>query len=274
MFTVVKIVDSSFFANVFFWDAGIIDKKTNCVRSQIIYNNLHIYFRARIPIQFRHYLPSKPFTPFSTMNRPVGGNIETGLSSIYTGVWPIAPQQPTGERPLFKIPAVPAPSNHRNPAISGSIESISSGYHSDSTPVGMGNIRKWLKSHRLHKYTWVFENVNYEKIFTFTEEYLKGLGITQGAAHKLAICIEKLQTRAETLKQTELSLTLNQMFVPEAIQIMESIVLSPMKPMRLNCNTDVGYQLWNVINLGEFLSFFFVCCLFFSTNCRSYFPFN
>jgi hypothetical protein len=183
------------------------------------------------------------------MNRPVGGNIETGLSSIYTGVWPIAPQQPNDERSLFKIPAVPAPSNHRNPAISGSIESISSGYHSDSTPVGMGNIRKWLKSHRLHKYTWVFENVNYEKIFTFTEDHLKGLGITQGAAHKLAICIEKLQTRAETLKQTELSLTLNQMFVPEAIQIMESIVLSPMKPMRLNCNTDVGYQLWNVINL-------------------------
>ncbi|XP_037044632.1 protein Smaug [Bradysia coprophila] len=211
-------------------------------------SNIH---RQRLrPIKFNDY-----FTPFPKTNR-FAGNLNPGLSfsdvtqfdSFYAGAGQNQPPQRTDDRFIFKIPAVPAPTNHRSQTISGSIESISSGYHSDSTPIGMGNIRKWLKSHRLHKYTWVFENVNYEKIFTFTEEHLKSLSITQGAAHKLANCIEKLNTRAETLKQTGLNLTLNRMFVPEAVLVMDSIVLSPMKPMRLNCDTDVGYQLWNVIN--------------------------
>ncbi len=122
----------------------------------------------------------------------------------------------------------------------------------------MGNIKAWLKSLRLHKYTWVFDNVSYEKMFTFTEDYLKSLSITQGASHKLAICIEKLSTRAEVLKQVELNLTQNRMFVPEAIHEMESMVVSPMKPMRFNCDTDVGYQLWKLINLGKFIFLFIV----------------
>lgn len=150
------------------------------------------------------------------------------------------------------MPQLPVQSHQRNATINGSVESISSGYHSDGFPhIGMGNIRKWLKSLRLHKYTWVFDNVSYEKMCTFTEDYLKSLNITQGASHKLAICIEKLHTRAESMKLVEMKLLQNRMFVPEAIYEMESMVLSPMKPMRLNCDADVGFNIWKVINLGK-----------------------
>lgn len=120
----------------------------------------------------------------------------------------------------------------------------------------MSNIRKWLKSLRLHKYYWVFEGVDYEKMFTFTEDYLKGLQITQGASHKLAICIEKLNTRCDVLKQIELNLSQNPTYMAEAMYEMESMVLSPMKPMRLNSDTDVGYQLFKVLNLSEYFCHF------------------
>lgn len=139
----------------------------------------------------------------------------------------------------------------------GSAESLSSGYHSDGYQIGMSNIFKWLKSLRLHKYNWVFEGVSYDKMFTFTEDYLKSLGITQGASHKLALCIEKLKTRNETMKQIDTNLSQNRMHVAEAIREMQTMVLSPMKPMQFNSDTDVGYQFWKVLNSGKSLEFYF-----------------
>lgn len=182
--------------------------------------------------------------------------------------------------------------NQCNQTISGSVESLTSktsGYQSDEYPIdtskihkwlnpavskifkwtnpssvpqwsnpGMKNIPTWLKSLRLHKYTWVFEDVSYERMFSFSEEYFESKDITQGARHKLAICIEKLKLRSEVMQQIELKLAQNRMYVPEAIFEMESIVLSPMKPMRSSgINIDVGYQLWRVICLGKFLRFLY-----------------
>lgn len=171
-------------------------------------------------------------------------------------------QRDTHDQVTFKKPfPITKPTN---PIHIGSLESISSGYYSDGLSIGMGNIRKWLKSLRLHKYGWVFDCVSYETMFSFDEEHLERLGITQGARTKLANCIAKLTTRYETMKQIELILSQNEMYVPEAIHEMESMVCSPMKPMRINCDKDVGYQLWKVLNIGEFvLCFSFLVLVFF-----------
>lgn len=258
--------------------------------------NYFVSFRAR-PVKFNDYLPAKPLSSFTGVNRTIG-SIDPALSfsavakcfdpflygqerriydrGAFKPVQPAAVPTATHQRnqtingsvesivtgyrsldrDVFKIPAVPTPTYLRNHTISGSIESISSGYHSDGLPIaGMSNVRKWLKSLRLHKYTWVFDSVSYEKMFSFTEDYLKSLNITQGASHKLAICIEKLKTRSEAFKEVEVNLSQNKMFVPDAIYAIEPMICSPMKPMRLNCDGDVGFQLWKVLNLGKFLFF-------------------
>lgn len=225
-----------------------------------------ISFRPR-PIKFHDYLPTNqslytgmkrsspaidPMISYSDAAKSFDAKYYDSM--IYGG------EERSDDRLVFKIPQTPQPPPPRN-TFRGSVESIpSSGYQSDgynpidgSYPVGMSNIRQWLKSLRLHKYTYVFNNISYEKMFTMTEEYLKSLNITQGASRKLANCIEKLQTRCELMKQAELSLTQNpnRLVVAEAIKDMESIVSSPMKPMRYQCDTDPGYRLWQVLFLGK-----------------------
>lgn len=188
------------------------------------------------------FLPKSPSHPFTSVDRPINKPYPPKMFTYPSN---------THDQVIFKTPLpITRPTN---PKHIGSLESISSGYYSDGLPVGMGNIRKWLKSLRLHKYGWVFDCVSYETMFSFDEEHLERLKITQGARTKLANCIAKLETRYETMKQIELILSQNEMYVPEAIHEMESMIDSPMKPMRINCDKDVGYQLWKVLNIGEFL---------------------
>lgn len=166
----------------------------------------------------------------------------------------------TDDSCIFKEPRIPPLSKKQTQkqlvSVSqryGSIESVSSGYQSDGYryPIGMSNIPKWLKLLRLHKYTKFFDNVTYEHMFTLTEDYFKRLNITQGASHKLGICIEKLKTRSESLRQIELNLSENRMGALDAVQEIESMVMTPMKPIRYCDTTDVGYQLWKVLNLSK-----------------------
>lgn len=213
---------------------------------------LHHSFRAR-PIKLDDYLPKpKEVTGSNQFIDHFNPTMSFSTVTKYCGYLYGQEQRTDG---VFKIPKLPAtlvPTHQRKNTISGSIESISSGYHSDGFySIGMNDISKWLKKLRLHKYLWVFENVSYEKMFTFTEEYFESLNITLGARRKLASCIDKLKTRGETMKQMEWDLSQNRMLLPEAITEMETIAVSPMKPMRLNCDTDVGFQLWKLLNLGK-----------------------
>lgn len=217
-----------------------------------------IFFRAR-PLKFSEFLPIKPFSPFtvhrSTSNTPQ--SVDSGLSFSTVTKYPesfyYAREQRTDDRSIFKIPQLPAQQRNPTHKFNGSVESISSGYQSDgSVHIGMANIPRWLKSLRLHKYTWVFENVSYETMLTFTEEYFKSLSITEGAARKLNLCIEKLKSRAEIMNEVAVKLSQSLMFVPDALNEMDAIITSPMKPMRMNSATDVGFQLWKVINLGRY----------------------
>lgn len=61
----------------------------------------------------------------------------------------------------------------------------------------------WLKSLRLHKYSWVFNNLSYEQMLNLTEVDLESIGITKGARHKLLLSIAKLKERSQLLNELE-----------------------------------------------------------------------
>ncbi|XP_025837248.1 protein Smaug [Agrilus planipennis] len=67
----------------------------------------------------------------------------------------------------------------------------------------MKGIICWLKSLRLHKYSWVFNNLTYQQMMDLTEHDLENLGITKGARHKLLISIGKLKERSQNLTELE-----------------------------------------------------------------------
>ncbi|XP_039966692.1 protein Smaug isoform X2 [Bactrocera tryoni] len=100
-----------------------------------------------------------------------------------------------------------------------------------SRNLGMSNIGLWLKSLRLHKYIDLFKNMTYEDMLCITEEYLQGLGVTKGASHKLAICIEKLKERTNHLSRLEEDLVNGQIKLQTVVEDLASMVLSPMKPI-------------------------------------------
>ncbi|TMW39817.1 hypothetical protein DOY81_015103, partial [Sarcophaga bullata] len=105
--------------------------------------------------------------------------------------------------------------------------------------VGMSNIGLWLKSLRLHKYIDLFKNMTYEDMMQITEEYLQSLGVTKGASHKLALCIEKLKDRCQHLTKMEQELINGQLKLQAAVEELANIVLTPMKPIEL-VNTTSG----------------------------------
>ncbi|XP_061388348.1 protein Smaug [Musca vetustissima] len=99
--------------------------------------------------------------------------------------------------------------------------------------VGMSSIGLWLKSLRLHKYIELFKNMTYEDMLQITEEYLQSLGVTKGASHKLALCIDKLKDRCNHLAKMEHELMNGQLKLQAAIEELANIVLTPMKPIEL-----------------------------------------
>ncbi|XP_075164206.1 sterile alpha motif domain containing protein 4 smaug isoform X2 [Haematobia irritans] len=99
--------------------------------------------------------------------------------------------------------------------------------------VGMSSIGLWLKSLRLHKYIELFKNMTYEDMLQISEEYLQSLGVTKGASHKLALCIEKLKERSNHLAKMEHELLNGQLKLQAAVEELANIVLTPMKPIEL-----------------------------------------
>ncbi|XP_017049491.1 protein Smaug isoform X2 [Drosophila ficusphila] len=100
-----------------------------------------------------------------------------------------------------------------------------------SRNLGMSGIGLWLKSLRLHKYIELFKNMTYEEMLLITEDFLQSVGVTKGASHKLALCIDKLKERAHILNRVEQELLAGQMKLSTAVEEMTNIVLTPMKPV-------------------------------------------
>ncbi|XP_015120993.1 protein Smaug homolog 1 isoform X1 [Diachasma alloeum] len=68
---------------------------------------------------------------------------------------------------------------------------------------GMRDVPAWLKTLRLHKYSYLFATMSYEEMLELTEDQLAEQGVTKGARHKLALSIAKLQQRYSTLINLE-----------------------------------------------------------------------
>ncbi|XP_055911015.1 protein Smaug isoform X2 [Eupeodes corollae] len=129
------------------------------------------------------------------------------------------------------------------------LDEIKPNYLKFSTPnSGMSNIGQWLKSLRLHKYIELFKNITYESMLEITEEYLQDLGVTKGASHKLALCIEKLKDRENNLTRIEQDLITGQLKLNFAIEELAGIVLTPMKPVDAVLE-NVAFKFLKVIDL-------------------------
>ncbi|XP_055844950.1 protein Smaug [Episyrphus balteatus] len=129
------------------------------------------------------------------------------------------------------------------------LDDIKPNYLKFSTPnSGMSNIGQWLKSLRLHKYIELFKNITYESMLEITEEYLQELGVTKGASHKLALCIEKLKDREIHLTRIEQELLNGQLKLNQAIEELAGIVLTPMKPVD-SVLENVAFKFLRVIDL-------------------------
>ncbi|XP_044748033.1 protein Smaug homolog 2 isoform X2 [Coccinella septempunctata] len=67
----------------------------------------------------------------------------------------------------------------------------------------MKSIVSWLKSLRLHKYSWIFTNLSYHQMLNLDEATLEGIGITKGARHKLLLNLGKLKERSMLMCELE-----------------------------------------------------------------------
>ncbi|EDW80028.2 uncharacterized protein Dwil_GK12282 [Drosophila willistoni] len=117
--------------------------------------------------------------------------------------------------------------------------------------VGMSGIGLWLKSLRLHKYIELFKNMTYEEMLQITEDFLQSVGVTKGASHKLALCIEKLKERDHILGKVEQDLHTGQMKLSTAVEELTNIVLTPMKPLEAigPPEENIALRFLKVINL-------------------------
>jgi len=64
----------------------------------------------------------------------------------------------------------------------------------------------------------LFKNMTYEEMLLITEDFLQSVGVTKGASHKLALCIDKLKERAHILNRVEQELLSGQMKLSTAVE--------------------------------------------------------
>ncbi|XP_029159867.1 protein Smaug [Nylanderia fulva] len=126
---------------------------------------------------------------------------------------------------------------------------------------GMRDIQSWLKSLRLHKYSYLFINMSYEEMLQLTEDQLAEQGVTKGARHKMAVSIGKLQQRYSTLLNLETSLmspntrdgmqttsfSQGPSVLMNVIDELKGILTTPMKPSQENDPQDIPTQFMKVL---------------------------
>ncbi|XP_046749622.1 protein Smaug homolog 1 isoform X2 [Diprion similis] len=129
-----------------------------------------------------------------------------------------------------------------------------------SVASGMKDVAAWLKTLRLHKYSYLFATLSYEEMLELTEERLAEQGVTKGARHKLALSIAKLQQRHSTLLALErdllqpnresnqqASFSQGQGIIANALDELKVIVATPMKPSQENDPSDIPTQFTKVV---------------------------
>nr|XP_023015675.1 protein Smaug homolog 1 [Leptinotarsa decemlineata] len=104
-------------------------------------------------------------------------------------------------------------------------------------------IVSWLKSLRLHKYSWVFNNLTYTQMLKLTEDDLQKIGITKGARHKIILSIHKLKERSENLTELEIDV-MNGGDLNAALKKLKNILQTP---LHLTLGEDLASQFVKVM---------------------------
>lgn len=121
----------------------------------------------------------------------------------------------------------------------------------------MKGIIFWLKSLRLHKYSWVFTNLTYEQMLNLTDEKLQTMGITKGARHKLLLSIAKLKERSLMMTELETEV-MNGGDLLVALKKLKTVLQSP---LQVTSGEDLPSQFVKVMGKGNFfLSIFTSSC--------------
>ena len=126
---------------------------------------------------------------------------------------------------------------------------------------GMRDVPGWLKTLRLHKYSYLFATMSYEDMLELTEDQLADQGVTKGARHKLALSITKLQQRLPTLVNLEKELlpstrdgnpmansfSQGPALLVTALDELNTILTTPLKPSVENDPQDIPAKFVRVV---------------------------
>ncbi|XP_054263512.1 protein Smaug homolog 1 [Macrosteles quadrilineatus] len=102
---------------------------------------------------------------------------------------------------------------------------------------GMRDVKGWLKSLRLHKYSWLFSQLTYAQMLSLSEEtfdtVVESVGgglytVTQGAQRKILLSISKLRDRYGILCRVEREL--DEQTLLNAMDEVKKVLLTPLKP--------------------------------------------
>lgn len=125
----------------------------------------------------------------------------------------------------------------------------------------LSDVQSWLKTLRLHKYSYLFVTMSYEEMLQLTEDQLAEQGVTKGARHKLALSIAKLQQRYNTLLNLEkglvqpsardgmqnTSFSQGSSLLINTMDELKTILATPMKPSQENDPQDIPAQFTKVL---------------------------
>ncbi|XP_034947735.1 protein Smaug homolog 1 [Chelonus insularis] len=125
---------------------------------------------------------------------------------------------------------------------------------------GMRDVPRWLKTLRLHKYSYLFVTMSYEEMLQLTEDQLAEQGVTKGARHKLALSISKLQQRYTSLINLEKDLlqpacdstqpgsfSQGPALLVSTLDELNTILVTPMKPSQEDDPQDIPAQFTKVL---------------------------
>ncbi|XP_021341894.1 protein Smaug homolog 1-like isoform X2 [Mizuhopecten yessoensis] len=93
---------------------------------------------------------------------------------------------------------------------------------------GMRDVPLWLKTLRLHKYAYIFQQLTYEEMMNLTEEWLESQNVTKGARTKIVLSLNKLRERQSLLRSLEKEM-MDGGSVKAALTEMKVIINTPMK---------------------------------------------
>ncbi|GAB6022171.1 Protein Smaug 2 [Chamberlinius hualienensis] len=94
---------------------------------------------------------------------------------------------------------------------------------------GMKDVPSWLKSLRLHKYSYLFAPLSYEQMLYLTEDQLESQNVTKGARHKIILSIQKLKERQEDLRLLEKSVVEGVTSIRSALNELKLMLSTPIK---------------------------------------------